>query len=66
MQLEMSNEELGIGGGVGFVMNFICGAAGWYAGDYYIVFCMLWRAFIMYVIRRGTHCAPASMWQVMR
>ena len=62
----MSNEKLGIGDGVGFIMNFICEVTGRYADDYYIVFSMLGRTFIMYVIRRGAHCAPASMWQVMR
>lgn len=65
-QLEISNEKLGIGDGVGFIMNFICEVTGRYADDYYIVFSMLCRTFIMYVIRRGAHCAPASMWQVMR
>lgn len=41
-----------------FIMNFICEVTGRYADDYYIVFSMLCRTFIMYVIRRGrTLCA---------
>ena len=34
--LEISNEELGIGDGVGFIMDFICGVVERYAGDFYI------------------------------
>ena len=46
-QLEISNEELGIGDGVGFIMDFICGVVERYAGDFYIaVFYVLCRAFI--------------------
>jgi hypothetical protein len=35
-QLEINNEELGIGDGVGFIMDFICGVVERYAGDFYI------------------------------
>lgn len=61
MELEISNEELGIGDGVGFIMNFICEVTGRYADDYYIVFSMLCRTFIMYVIRRGAHCVKSNI-----
>lgn len=32
----VSNEELEIGDGVGFIMDFICGVVERYAGDFYI------------------------------
>ena len=34
----MRNEELGIGDGVGFIMDFICGVVEWYAGDFILQF----------------------------
>ena len=46
-QLEISNEELGIGDGVGFIMDFICGVVERYAGDFYIAVFMCYAGHLL-------------------
>ena len=60
-QLEINNEELGIGDGVGFIMDFICGVVERYAGDFYMQFLCVMSGIYWHLTRRGAHCAPAKL-----
>ena len=57
----MRNEELGIGDGVGFIMDFICGVVERYAGDFYMQFLCVMSGIYWHLTRRGAHCAPANL-----
>ena len=59
-QLEISNEELGIGDGVGFIMDFICGVVERYAGDFILQFLCVMSGIYWHLTRMGAHCAPAN------
>ncbi len=43
----MRNEELGIGDGVGFIMDFICGVVERYAGDFSIAVFMCYAGHLL-------------------
>ena len=58
-----SNEKLGIGDGVGFIMDFICGVVERYAGDFYMQFLCAMSGIYWHLTRRGAHCAPANLRQ---
>ena len=56
-----SNEELGIGDGVGFIMDFICGVVERYAGDFILQFLCVMSGIYWHLTRMGAHCAPANL-----
>ncbi len=57
----MRNEELGIGDGVGFIMDFICGVVERYAGDFILQFLCVMSGIYWHLTRMGAHCAPANL-----